>query len=111
MMSEATAAGVIGLLLTALVSAAAAAPGDFVLPRKGASAGAAQFPLAAFPHTLHRVLFKCYVCHDSPFKMKVGADAMTMDAMGDGKFCGACHDGKTTFDTSSFDNCDRCHQK
>jgi c(7)-type cytochrome triheme protein len=43
--------------------------------------------------------------------MKLGADAMTMDVMANGKFCGACHDGNTAFDTSSFDNCVRCHQK
>jgi len=111
MMRAAAAAGVVGLLLAALVSAAAAAPGDFVLSRKGASAGSEAFPVAVFPHTLHRVLFKCYVCHDSLFKMKRGADAITMEAIGNGKFCGACHDGKTTFDPSSFDNCQRCHQK
>ena len=111
MMRAATAVGVIGLLIAALVSAATAAPGDFVLSRKTASAGSEAFPVAAFPHTLHRVLFKCYVCHDSLFKMKKGADAITMDAMANGKFCGACHDGNTAFDTSSFDYCQRCHQK
>ncbi len=111
MMRAATTLSVIGLLLTALVSAATAAPGDFRLARKTASAGSEQFPVAVFPHTLHRVLFKCYVCHDALFKMKVGADSMTMDAMDNGKFCGACHDGKTSFDVSSFDNCVRCHQK
>lgn len=111
MTRAAKAFGAIGLLLVALVSAAIAAPGDFVLPRKGATAGAEQFPPALFPHMLHRVLFKCYVCHDSLFKMKLGADTMTMEAIGNGKFCGACHDGKTSFEASSFNNCDRCHQK
>ena len=57
------------------------------------------------------MLFKCYVCHDSLFKMKLGADTMTMDAIGSGKSCGACHDGTTSFEASSFDNCQRCHQK
>ena len=111
MMRAATALSVIGLLLMALVSAATAAPGDFRLSRKEATAGSEQFPVAVFPHTLHRVLFKCYACHDSILKMKLGADAMTMDIMATGKFCGACHDGNTAFDTSSFDNCVRCHQK
>ena len=82
-----------------------------VFPRKGATGGAEQFAPAVFPHTLHRVLYKCYVCHDALFKMKLGADAITMNAMGNRKFCGACHDGKTTFDASSFDNCNRCHQR
>jgi len=111
MTRAARAAGALALLLAALVGVAAAAPGDFVLPRKEAGAGAEQFPPAAFPHTLHRVLFKCYVCHDSLFKMKLGADHITMDTIGDGKYCGACHDSKTAFDASSFNNCSRCHQK
>ncbi len=105
------AVGAVALSLAVLASVAAAAPGDFVLSRKGASADAAAFPPAAFPHTLHRVLYKCYVCHDALFKMKLGADAITMDAIGNGKFCGACHDGKTAFDASGFGNCARCHQK
>ena len=106
-----TAVCLLGLLIAALASAALAVPGDFVFPRKGAGAGSEQFAPAVFPHTLHRVLFKCYVCHDSLFKMKLGADHMTMEAMGAGKYCGACHDGKTSFETSNFDNCNRCHQK
>ncbi len=104
-------AAVIALSLLVLVSAAAAAPGDFVLPRKGQAGGDEGFPPAAFPHTLHRVLFKCYVCHDSIFKMKLGADPINMEAISNGKFCGACHDGKTSFEASSFDSCARCHQK
>ena len=111
MTRAAKAVCVLGLLLLALAGVAAAAPGDFVLPRKGAAAGSEQFPPAAFPHTLHRVLFKCYVCHDSLFKMKLGADAITMEAIGNSKSCGACHDGKTAFEASSFGNCDRCHQR
>ncbi len=103
--------GAVVLLLVVLMSVAAAAPGDIVLPRKGTPEGGGGFPQAAFPHDLHRVLFKCYVCHDSLFKMKLGADAITMEAIGNGKFCGACHDGNLSFEASSFENCDRCHQK
>lgn len=103
--------GAIALLLVALASAAAAAPGDFVLPRKGNPEGGEGFPPAIFPHNLHRVLYKCYVCHDSLFKMKLGADPITMEAIGNAKYCGACHNGKTSFDALSFDNCARCHRK
>ncbi len=111
MTRAAKAAGVLGLLLAALVSAALAAPGDFVLPRKGHPEGGEAFPPAVFPHTLHRVLFRCYVCHDSLFKMKLGADHITMEAIGNGRYCGACHNGNTAFEASSFSNCSRCHQK
>ncbi len=100
----------VGLLLIALAGAAMAAPGDLILPRKGTPTGGEQFPPAAFPHTLHRVLYKCYACHDSLFKMKRGADEISMDAIGNGKFCGACHNGKTAFAASSFEKCALCHQ-
>ena len=32
------------------------------------------------------------------------------DAMADGKFCGACHDGKVAFTASNEDgDCEACH--
>jgi len=111
MTPAAKAIGVVVLLLAGLASLAAAAPGDFALPRKEQSAGGEAFPPALFPHNLHRVLYKCYVCHDALFKMKLGADKITMDAIAGGKYCGACHDGKTSFEASSFERCARCHQK
>jgi len=105
-------AGAVGLLLIIVFARMAmAAPGDLVIPRNPAATGTEQFPAATFPHTLHRVLYKCYVCHDSLFKMKRGADAITMKTIEQDKFCGACHDGKITFDAESFDNCGRCHQQ
>lgn len=54
----------------------------------------------------------CDVCHTSGlFKTKKGADKMTMAAMKEGKFCGACHDGKKGFAMGDVANCKRCHQK
>jgi c(7)-type cytochrome triheme protein len=107
----ARATGALALLLVIRASVASAAQGDFIMPRKGQSQGSEMFPPATFPHTLHRVLFKCYVCHDSLFKMKLGADTITMDAINQGKSCGACHDGKNSFEAVGFGNCERCHQK
>ena len=54
---------------------------------------------------------KCNECHPKLFKMKAGGDEVTMAAMKEGKFCGACHDGKKAFDASSKDNCGKCHKK
>ncbi|HTY57022.1 MAG TPA: cytochrome c3 family protein [Candidatus Binataceae bacterium] len=102
--------GVIGFVLIASLSYAVAS-GDLVLRRKVSTPGAQAFPPAVFPHELHRTLYKCYVCHDALFKMKPGSDNITMDAISAGKYCGACHEGKTSFEASSFDNCDRCHRK
>src|SRR3990167_10105329 len=42
---------------------------------------------------------KCADCNTKPklFEMKKGKDKITMAAMNEGKFCGACHDGKKAF--------------
>ena len=52
---------------------------------------------------------KCADCHASGlFKMKKGADAITMQAINEGKFCGHCHNGKRAFAVT--DNCGACHR-
>ena len=47
------------------------------------------------------------------FKMKRGASGqITLAAKQEGKFCGACHDGKTQVGGVAvfpIDECDRCH--
>ncbi len=82
--------------------------GDIAFARK--TPGADDFPPAVFPHWLHRMQFKCYVCHEAVFQMKAGANAVTMDAIQHGKYCGACHNGKTAF-APMFEHCSRCHRK
>lgn len=94
------------LLVAALPGAAV--EGDIVFQRKGG--GERELPPAVFPHWVHRIRFKCYVCHDAIFKMKAGANRVTMDAIQEGKFCGVCHDGKTAFSVS-FETCSRCHRE
>jgi c(7)-type cytochrome triheme protein len=42
-------------------------------------------------------------------KMKQGTVKITMDEIYAGKLCGACHNGKRSFDAKS--NCNRCHVK
>jgi len=56
---------------------------------------------------------KCADCHTKPklFEMKKGKDKITMAAMNEGKFCGACHDGKKAFSVLGPDNCVKCHTK
>ncbi len=80
--------------------------GDMVFKREGPPTGV---PVAVFPHYVHRMQFKCFVCHESVFAMKAGANpGITMEAIQAGKFCGKCHDGKTAFQ-STFNTCPRCH--
>jgi c(7)-type cytochrome triheme protein len=82
--------------------------GDIVFARK--TPGTEDIPPAIFPHFLHRMQFKCHVCHDEIIVMKAGANPITMDAIQEGKFCGVCHDGKTAFQ-STFEACARCHRQ
>jgi c(7)-type cytochrome triheme protein len=56
---------------------------------------------------------KCADCHSKPklFEMKQGKDKITMAAMNEGKFCGACHDGKKAFSVKGPADCVKCHKK
>ncbi len=82
--------------------------GDIVMARK--SKGTGGIAPGLFPHLPHRVLFRCYSCHDQIFKMQRGNALVTMDQISAGKYCGACHDGNTAF-VSDFSTCDRCHRQ
>jgi len=66
------------------------------------------FPVATFPHWVHRIRFRCNVCHMDIFEPRAGANEITMEAIRNGGACGRCHNGKTAFD-SGFGNCMRCH--
>lgn len=60
-----------------------------------------------FPHWFHRIRFRCKVCHaELGFKMRAGANFITMEDIIDGRFCGACHNGEIAW---SPENCDLCH--
>ncbi len=54
---------------------------------------------------------KCADCHPALFKMKKGADAITMKDMDAGKNCGACHNGTKAFSSKDAANCAKCHKK
>ena len=67
-----------------------------------------------FDHGKHKDAgTKCGDCHDALFKKKAGSadagNALTMKALREGKFCGACHDGQKAF--SAGKHCKKCHQK
>ena len=60
-----------------------------------------------FPHWLHRIMFRCKVCHtDIGFIMERGANDINMSLIARGQLCGKCHNGKIAF--SPLD-CYRCH--
>jgi c(7)-type cytochrome triheme protein len=97
---------VVALLLCLVVAPGRAEYGDIAFTRK--SNEMPEIPPAVFPHYVHRMQFRCYVCHDAIFEMKAGANAVSMDAIQSGKFCGTCHNGVKAFQPT-FDTCPRCH--
>lgn len=59
-----------------------------------------------FKHTVHlHNKGVCSTCHNSLFKTKSNP-VVTMAAMGKGKSCGACHNGKKAF---ALSDCSKCH--
>lgn len=86
------------------------APSDFTMPKAETSPGD-----VTFSHTAHFArVSKCTTCHMRDFKMKRGTSGpVTLAAKQDGRFCGACHDGKTVMGGAAvfpIDECDRCHK-
>ena len=78
--------------------------GDVVLNRYSDQEGMRP---VVFPHWFHRIRFRCKVCHyELGFKMRAGANDVTMADITDGRFCGMCHNGEIAW---SVENCDLCH--
>jgi len=60
-----------------------------------------------FSHKFHTAAFQCDECHPKLFAMKKTQGKMTMDKINEGKFCGACHNGKIA---SEATDCGKCHK-
>ncbi|MCL7487438.1 MAG: hypothetical protein M8357_04595 [Desulfobulbaceae bacterium] len=67
-----------------------------------------------FDHKMHveDMGFNCGDCHSDLFKMHIGSaeenpDAFIMEALYNGEYCGACHDGDSAF--ASDTRCTTCH--
>ena len=52
---------------------------------------------------------KCNNCHPKTFKMKKGANTITMKDINAGNSCGTCHNGTDAFDAKK--SCNKCHKK
>ena len=105
-MSRAVLAAMLLALPLAFVPAAAARAeyGDVVLNRRSGTEGMRP---VVFPHWFHRVRFRCKVCHSElGFKMRAGANDVSMKDIVEGKFCGMCHNGQVAW---AVDRCDLCH--
>jgi c(7)-type cytochrome triheme protein len=110
---RALAAGVVLLVASAAaaqVKGPVASPPDVEIPKAEGSPGQ-----VTFSHQQHLAkVAKCTTCHMKDFKMSRGQSGpITLQAKQEGKFCGACHDGKTTMKGTvvfPVDECDRCHK-
>lgn len=85
-------------------------PPDFPFAKSDTSPG-----VVTFSHDRHSgKVDKCSTCHMKDFKMKRGASGpVTLAAKQEGKYCGACHDGRRKIggvSVFSIDECDRCHK-
>jgi c(7)-type cytochrome triheme protein len=62
-----------------------------------------------FGHWKHQESYQCYACHNNLFSMDTKT-AFTHEDMDEGKFCGACHNGKVAPhpDDDAF-GCESCH--
>jgi len=63
---------------------------------------------ATFSHSFHTQAYSCKDCHTNIFPYKSVSGKATMDDMTKGTSCGACHNGKDAFASTS--DCDKCHK-
>lgn len=63
----------------------------------------------SFSHWMHRRKHTCRVCHfELEFNMKTNTTEITEEANRSGRYCGACHDGRTLFGHTE-PHCGKCH--
>ncbi|MEE9543716.1 MAG: c(7)-type cytochrome triheme domain-containing protein, partial [Thermodesulfobacteriota bacterium] len=83
--------------------------GSFPMMEHSAQMEELALPVVIYPHWLHQIFFKCKACHDDNFKMERGGNDITHAKISSGAQCGACHNGKISFDASIEGECVRCH--
>ncbi len=84
-------------------------PGNFVMLTHFDEMQDKGLSSVIYPHWVHRLFFRCKVCHEDIFKMARGTNPVTQKSIQEGKYCGACHNGTIAFDAASEKECERCH--
>ncbi|VAV83848.1 hypothetical protein MNBD_DELTA01-1553 [hydrothermal vent metagenome] len=84
-------------------------PGNFVLNVHKQEMIDAKINPVLYPHWVHRMFFRCKVCHEDLEIMKRGANKLSQAQIEEGKTCGACHNGTVSFDAKLKENCVKCH--
>jgi c(7)-type cytochrome triheme protein len=83
--------------------------GSFPMMEHSAQMDELAIPMVIYPHWIHQIFFKCKACHDDNFKMERNANDITHAKIESGAQCGACHNGKISFDASIEGDCIKCH--
>ncbi len=66
------------------------------------------YPPAFFPHWVHIIRFRCFVCHPRLYRMEIGPPLPSGREHHNEKSCGRCHNGAIGFEIS-FALCGHCH--
>ncbi len=105
----------IGLVICLGMCISAAAQPAAEKTAKEQTAVMPTYDISLFSHEFHvnGAGFICTDCHDSIFQAAAGSAKakgdFNMASFGQGKYCGACHDGSTAFAVDDQDSCARCH--
>lgn len=83
--------------------------GNFVMKSKMSKMKSEGLPPVLYPHWVHRIWFKCKVCHETIFEMKRWTNDISHSKFKEGKQCAACHNGSIAFSTDKDADCKRCH--
>lgn len=85
--------------------------GNVIMDKSTKAAGGVK-PVV-FNHWSHRTKYACKVCHtDIGFPLSANTVDIKQSDIEGGKFCGACHDGKTAYGGITLfgaKDCDKCH--
>lgn len=65
-----------------------------------------------YSHDKHytKAALKCSECHYKLYTTMGHRKKVTMQEMSQGQSCGACHNGKRSFDVTAKENCVKCHK-
>jgi|GEM_PF-1231573 len=102
-----TMLGLAALLAVPVIAVASGVPNDVRIPMLKDRQPGDPPDAGLFSHWSHSS-YQCFSCHPGVFpKHRVGFTHADMEA---GGYCGACHDGKTTWAPKQRGvDCERCH--
>lgn len=97
-----------GLIISLLPSILMAGFGDVVVKGNKKTSTQEDVKDVVFPHWIHRIRYKCKLCHEEIFEIEAGKNATTMKKIVGGESCGTCHNGEISWDV---EKCELCHSQ